>query len=64
MIKGWVIYTLMFGYGIPTYDDASFTTESACQIYLATKYRESVRDTFKVYCTYVGPLMCQGKPCQ
>lgn len=62
--KIFVIYTMMFGYGIPTNDDAKFTTESACQIYLHTTYKESVQQAFKLYCTNIGPLQCQGKDCE
>ena len=63
MTKIFVIYTLMFGYGMPTRDTAQFTNESACQIYLHNTYKESVISAFKIYCADISPLMCQGKVC-
>lgn len=63
MPKIWMIYTLMFGYGVPTKDEAVFTNESACQIYLHTHYDPTIQEAFKVICVDISPLVCQDKLC-
>ena len=63
MTKVFVIYTLMFGYGMPTHDTVQFTNESACQIYLHMHYGEDVQKAFRIYCADISPLICQGKVC-
>jgi hypothetical protein len=45
----WIIYTLMFGYPVPTLNEHEFTTESACIIYLRS-YSQQVIDAFKLVC--------------
>lgn len=64
MTKIFVIYTMLFGYGIPTRDTEQFTNESACQIYLHTRYPESIQKSFQLYCNNIGPLRCQDKDCE
>jgi len=29
----WIIYTLMFGYPVPTHDEHEFTNRAACEIH-------------------------------
>ena len=56
----WVVYIMLAGHGVPVNDEARFTTESACQVYLGMKYSRLPAAT---HCTNIGPLICQGKPC-
>jgi hypothetical protein len=58
----WVIYIMIGGVGYPANDDAKFSNETACRIYLRMKYSK-VQEIAPVHCTNVGPLICQGKPC-
>ena len=45
----WIIYTLMFGFPVPTLNEHEFTTESACIIYLRS-YSQQVIDAFQLVC--------------
>jgi hypothetical protein len=49
--KSWVIYTLMFGYPIPTNDTQSFDNKTACQIYLHVVYGEVITQAFDLVCS-------------
>jgi hypothetical protein len=62
-MKVWMIYMMLFG-GMPTKDEARFTNESACQIYLHTRYGDELQKTFKLVCVDISPTMCQGKVCE
>lgn len=64
MIQTWMVYTLMFGFGMPTHDDTTFTNKSACQIYIHVEYTEPVQNAFKLVCVNTSPLICQGEPCK
>ena len=64
MTKIWVIYTLMFGYGVPTLDKAHFDNESGCELYLHTQYTDPVIEAFQLRCVNDSPTMCQGKVCE
>jgi hypothetical protein len=46
----WIIYTLMFGYPVPTHDEHEFTNRAACEIYKHS-YSEQVVDAFKLVCS-------------
>jgi hypothetical protein len=46
----WIIYTLMFGYPVPTRDEHEFTNRTACEIYKHS-YSEQVVDAFKLVCS-------------
>jgi hypothetical protein len=46
-----VIYTMMFGYPIPTDDSPQFDNQTACQIYLHTRYSDAVVDAFQPVCS-------------
>ena len=63
-MKTFVIYMMLFGYGVPTRDEAHFTNISGCQVYLRATYGEQVENTFKLICVDVSPPMCQGHVCQ
>jgi hypothetical protein len=45
----WIIYTLMFGYPIPTLDKLEFTTETACTIHMQS-FSQQVIDAFQLVC--------------
>jgi hypothetical protein len=64
MIKTWMVYTMMFGFGLPTHDDTTFTNESACQIYLHMQYPEQVQNAFSLICVNTSPTICQGEVCK
>ena len=46
----WIIYTLMFGYPVPTHGEHEFTNKTACEIYKHS-YSEQVVDAFKLVCS-------------
>lgn len=46
----WIVYTLMFGYPVPTHDTHEFANKAACEIYKHT-YSEEVVDAFKLVCS-------------
>ena len=46
----WVVYTVLTGHLLPTIDSPQFTTERACQIFLAS-YGEEIVDTLKLVCS-------------
>jgi hypothetical protein len=46
----WIIYTLMFGYPVPTYDEHEFTNQTACEIHKHS-YSEQIVDAFKLVCS-------------
>lgn len=46
----WIIYTLMFGYPVPTHDEHEFTNRTACEIHKHS-YSEQVVDAFKLVCS-------------
>ena len=45
----WIIYTLMFGYPVPTLEARQFTTESACIIHMRS-YSQQIIDSFQLVC--------------
>jgi len=45
----WIVYTLMFGYPVPTNDDHEFTNEAACVIHMRS-YTQQIIDAFQVVC--------------
>lgn len=45
----WIIYTLMFGYPVPTYDEHEFTTESACIVHMRS-FSQQIIDSFQLRC--------------
>jgi len=45
----WIVYTLMFGYPVPTLDEHEFTNESACVIYMHS-FSQQVIDAFQLKC--------------
>ena len=46
----WVIYTMMFGYPIPTDDSAQFDKQTVCQIYLNTQCIQTALSTRSSWC--------------
>jgi hypothetical protein len=45
----WIIYTLMFGYPVPTLEARQFTSESACIIHMRS-FSQQIIDSFKLVC--------------
>jgi len=45
----WIVYTLMFGYPVPTLDEHEFTNQSACMIYMHS-FTQEVVDAFQLVC--------------
>jgi hypothetical protein len=45
----WIIYTLMFGYPVPTLDEHEFTTESACIIHMRS-FSQQIINSFQLKC--------------
>ena len=45
----WIVYTLMFGYPVPTYDEHEFTNEAACVIHMRS-YTQQVIGAFQLVC--------------
>jgi hypothetical protein len=46
----WIIYTLMFGYPVPTHDEHEFTNRAACEIHKHS-YSEQIVEAFKLVCS-------------
>ena len=46
----WIVYTLMFGYPVPTRDEHEFTNRAACEIHKHS-YSEQIVDAFKLVCS-------------
>jgi hypothetical protein len=46
----WIVYTLMFGYPVPTYDEHEFTNRTACEIHMHA-YSEQIVNAFKLVCS-------------
>jgi hypothetical protein len=46
----WIVYTLMFGYPVPTYDEHEFTNRTACEIHMHS-YSEQIVSAFKLVCS-------------
>ena len=46
----WIIYTLMFGYPVPTRDSPQFTNQTSCLIYLGTLDQQVV-NAFQLVCS-------------
>ena len=42
----WIVYTLMFGYPVPTLDEHEFTNQSACVIYMHSFTQEVIDNQF------------------
>lgn len=64
-MKTWMIWMLLLPNGAPTADEARFTNQSGCELYLHTQYTEDIVHTFKLACVDVSPTMCQdNKPCE
>ena len=45
----WIIYTLMFGYPVPTLEAHEFTSESACIIHMRS-YSQQIIEAFRLVC--------------
>ena len=45
----WIIYTLMFGYPVPTHDAHEFTNQTACLIHMHS-YTQEIVDAFQLLC--------------
>jgi hypothetical protein len=45
----WIVYTLMFGYPVPTRDSPEFTNQTACVIYMHS-FSQQVIDAFQLVC--------------
>ena len=46
----WIIYTLMFGYPVPTQGGHEFTNRTACEIHKHS-YSEQIVEAFKLVCS-------------
>jgi hypothetical protein len=46
----WIVYTLMFGYPVPTRDEHEFTNRTACEIYKQS-YSDQVVNSFQLVCS-------------
>ena len=46
----WLVYTLMFGYPVPTLSSPQFANETSCQIYLGTLDQQVVK-AFQLVCS-------------
>ena len=46
----WLVYTLMFGYPVPTLSSPEFTNETSCQVYLGTLDQQVVK-AFQLVCS-------------
>ena len=46
----WIIYTLMFGYPVPTHDAHEFTNRAACEIHKHS-YSEQIVEAFQLVCS-------------
>jgi hypothetical protein len=46
----WIIYTLMFGYPMPTRETPQFNNEASCQVYLGTLDQQVVK-AFQLVCS-------------
>jgi hypothetical protein len=47
----WIIYTLMFGYPVPTRQSPQFSNEAACLVHLGT-FDEQVVKAFQLVCDH------------
>jgi len=54
----WIIYTLMFGYPVPTRDEHEFTNQAACEIHKHS-YGEQVISNFRLVCSRKSPSLGQ-----
>jgi hypothetical protein len=45
----WIVYTLMFGYPVPTSDEHEFTNQTACVIHMRS-YTQQIIDAFQLVC--------------
>jgi hypothetical protein len=46
----WIIYTLIFGYPVPTHDEHEFTNQAACEIHKHS-YGEQIVSSFQLVCS-------------
>jgi len=46
----WIVYTLMFGYPVPTMGNREFATQSGCELYKHS-LDERVVEAFKLVCS-------------
>jgi hypothetical protein len=46
----WIVYTLMFGYPVPTLEGPHFNNEISCQVYLGTLDQQIV-EAFQLVCS-------------
>ena len=46
----WIIYTLMFGYPVPTHDEHEFTNRAACEMHKHS-YSEQIVEAFQLVCS-------------
>jgi hypothetical protein len=54
----WIIYTLMFGYPVPTLDEHEFTNQAACEIHKHS-YSEQIVSSFQLVCSRKSPVLAQ-----
>ena len=57
----WIIYTLMFGYPVPTHDEHEFTNRAACEIHKHS-YSEQIVDAFKLVCSRKNSELADANP--
>jgi hypothetical protein len=46
----WIIFTLMFGYPVPTLESPQFSNEASCLVYLGTLDAQVVK-SFQLICS-------------
>lgn len=51
MVKVWIIYTLAFGYPLPTSNSKEFDTRAGCEAYMGASYGLAIIDAFKLVCS-------------
>ena len=55
-----IIYTLMFGYPIPTRDEHEFTNQTACVIHMHS-YTQEIIDAFQLVCARRSVAVSAGQ---
>jgi hypothetical protein len=56
----WIVYTLMFGYPVPTLDEHEFTNQTACEIHMHS-YTQEVIDAFQLVCSRRSVAVTAGQ---
>jgi hypothetical protein len=57
----WIIYTLMFGYPVPTHDEHEFTNRAACEIHKHS-YSEQIVEAFQLVCSRKNNGLADASP--